>query len=141
MPAEKLFHEQVSTDPKLRWKSYPKIIEELKVKAKKQGLWMLWANKVQYPEMTAGLTNLEYAVMAEIMGHAIRIAPEATNSSAPDTGNMGTCRPYSGRLTLASAGFRTLFLTFFSPPRRTNLPRSLFLRRFTRACRGSRSLR
>ncbi|KAG0659006.1 hypothetical protein C6P46_005391 [Rhodotorula mucilaginosa] len=94
MPAEKLFHEQVSTDPKLRWKSYPKIIEELKAKAKKQGLWMLWANKVQYPEMTAGLTNLEYAVMAEIMGHAIRIAPEATNSSAPDTGNMEVLARY-----------------------------------------------
>ena len=108
MPAEKLFHEQVSTDPKLRWKSYPKIIEELKAKAKKQGLWMLWANKVQYPEMTAGLTNLEYAVMAEIMGHAIRIAPEATNSSAPDTGNMGTCLLLRGRsLPHPRACFRT----------------------------------
>lgn len=110
MPAEKLFHEQVSTDPKLRWKSYPKIIEELKAKAKKQGLWMLWANKVQYPEMTAGLTNLEYAVMAEIMGHAIRIAPEATNSSAPDTGNMGTCYSLHGPLTPA---FRGRFSHFF----------------------------
>lgn len=90
IPAEKLFHDQISTDPATRWKSYPHVIEELKQKAKDRGLWMLWANKAQYAQIGNGLSNLEYAVMAEIMGHAIRVAPEATNSSAPDTGEPKT---------------------------------------------------
>ena len=89
MPAEKVFHDQISTDPKLRWKSYPQVIEDLKDKAKQRGLWQLWMNKAQYGEYGGRLSNLEYSVCAEVMGHAIRIAPEATNSSAPDTGNMG----------------------------------------------------
>lgn len=97
MPAEKVFHDQISTDPKLRWKSYPQVIEDLKDKAKQRGLWQLWMNKAQYGEYGGRLSNLEYSVCAEVMGHAIRIAPEATNSSAPDTGNMEVLARYGNK--------------------------------------------
>ncbi|GJN90647.1 hypothetical protein Rhopal_003659-T1 [Rhodotorula paludigena] len=97
LPAEKLFHAQVSTDPAKRWKQYPQVIEDLKAKAKQRGLWQLWMNKAQYGEHGGRLSNLEYSVMAEVMGHAIRIAPEATNSSAPDTGNMEVLARYGNK--------------------------------------------
>lgn len=89
MPAESTFHSQVSLDPKLRWKSYPVIMEDLKIKAKALGLWNLFLMKAHYPDVGVDLTNLEYAIMAEIMGRSPRVAPEACNCSAPDTGNMG----------------------------------------------------
>ncbi|GAA5909633.1 hypothetical protein JCM6882_008448, partial [Rhodosporidiobolus microsporus] len=94
LPAEKTFHDQISTDPALRWKSYPKEIERLKSRAKSLGLWNLWLNKHQYGAQGGRLSNLEYSVCAEVMGHAIRVAPEATNSSAPDTGNMEVLARY-----------------------------------------------
>jgi acyl-CoA dehydrogenase len=60
-------------------------MEELKRKARSQGLWNLFfPNK----EWGAGLTNLEYAPIAEITGRSPFIAPEAMNVSAPDTRNM-----------------------------------------------------
>lgn len=107
LPAEKLFHAQVSTDPAKRWKQYPQVIEDLKAKAKQRGLWQLWMNKAQYGEHGGRLSNLEYSVMAEVMGHAIRIAPEATNSSAPDTGNMGALAASCSSCRDSAPGFET----------------------------------
>ncbi|GAA6013889.1 hypothetical protein JCM10207_008224 [Rhodosporidiobolus poonsookiae] len=94
IPAERTFHSQISTDPATRWKTYPAEIERLKSRAKHLGLWNLWLNKHQYGAQGGRLSNLEYSVCAEVMGHAIRIAPEATNSSAPDTGNMEVLARY-----------------------------------------------
>lgn len=80
-PNEQLVHDQIEVD---RW-AQPAIIEELKVKAKTEGLWNLFLPRA---EEGAGLTNLEYAPLAEITGRSLFLAPEALNCSAPDTGNM-----------------------------------------------------
>ncbi|HKY06413.1 MAG TPA: acyl-CoA dehydrogenase [Blastocatellia bacterium] len=80
-PNERTYHEQVSEGD--RWQPTA-IVEELKQKAKREGLWNLFLPESEYG---AGLTNLEYAPLCEIMGRSI-IAPEAFNCSAPDTGNM-----------------------------------------------------
>ncbi len=79
-PAEQKF-EQQEADPSL---PYPPIMEELKTEARRRGLWNLWFAD---PTYGPGLTTLEYAPLAEIMGRSL-IAPEACNASAPDTGNM-----------------------------------------------------
>jgi acyl-CoA dehydrogenase len=63
---------------------HPPVLEELKTEARKRGLWNLFHHEL------GGLTNLEYASVAEIMGWSPTIAPEATNCGAPDTGNMET---------------------------------------------------
>ncbi|MCH8283581.1 MAG: acyl-CoA dehydrogenase family protein, partial [Chloroflexi bacterium] len=81
-PAEKTFEEQLDSQP-TRWQ-VPAVMEELKAKAKENDLWNLFLPE---SEQGAGLTNLEYAPLCEIMGHS-PIAPEAFNCSAPDTGNM-----------------------------------------------------
>ncbi len=60
----------------------PPVIEELKAKARKQGLWNLFLPS------ESGLTQLEYAPMAELSGWSLDIGPEAFNCAAPDTGNM-----------------------------------------------------
>ena len=81
-PAEEKFAawQAESEDP---W-AHPPVLEELKAEARRRGLWNLFLPG----EHGAGLTNLQYAPLAEIMGRSGRLAPEATNCSAPDTGNM-----------------------------------------------------
>ena len=81
-PAESAYKASVDEGDS-RW-SIPPVMEELKEMAKKQGLWNLFLPE---SEDGAGLTNLEYAPLAEIMGRSL-IASEAFNCSAPDTGNM-----------------------------------------------------
>ncbi|UZJ76881.1 acyl-CoA dehydrogenase [Fictibacillus sp. KU28468] len=82
-PNEALYEEQLNKQ-KDRWSAVPPIMEELKVKARKEGLWNLF---LPDSEDGAGLTNQEYAPLCEIMGRSL-IGPEAFNCSAPDTGNM-----------------------------------------------------
>jgi acyl-CoA dehydrogenase len=81
-PAEAVYEQQMqsSDDPHFQ----PQIIEDLKGEARKRGLWNLFH---PHPDTGAGLSNLDYAPLAEIMGRS-HIASEACNCSAPDTGNM-----------------------------------------------------
>ena len=88
-PNEIKFHEQIKTDED-RWNYFPEIVEELKNKAKSQGLWNLFLPE---SEFGAGLSNYEYAHLAEEMGKS-HIASEAMNCSAPDTGNMEVIARY-----------------------------------------------
>jgi len=81
-PNEKTYHDQVETGED-RW-STPPIMEELKEKARSAGLWNMFLPDSEYG---AGLSNLEYAPLCEIMGRSL-IAPEVFNCNAPDTGNM-----------------------------------------------------
>ena len=89
VPSEHIFHNQIE-EGKNRWNSYPSVINELKDKAKSKGLWNLFLPE---SEFGAGLTNYEYAHLAEVMG-TCHIASEAMNCAAPDTGNMEVIARY-----------------------------------------------
>ncbi|MER5262664.1 acyl-CoA dehydrogenase family protein [Actinosynnema sp. NPDC002837] len=82
-PAEPVAERQLAdaADPWAR----PPVLEELKAEARRQGLWNLF---LPDPEHGGGLTNLQYAPLAEITGRSPHLAPEALNCAAPDTGNM-----------------------------------------------------
>ena len=88
-PAEKVFERELNEAPS-RWQ-IPPVMEALKKKAKAEGLWNLFLPE---SELGAGLSNLEYAPLCEIMGRS-PIAPEVFNCSAPDTGNMETLVRYA----------------------------------------------
>ena len=89
VPSEHIFHNQIE-EGENRWNSYPSVINELKDKAKSKGLWNLFLPE---SEFGAGLTNYEYAHLAEVMG-TCHIASEAMNCAAPDTGNMEVIARY-----------------------------------------------
>ncbi|AIJ24115.1 MULTISPECIES: acyl-CoA dehydrogenase family protein [Amycolatopsis] len=81
-PAEPVYEEQLA-ERENEW-TFPPVVEDLKAEARKRGLW----NFFLPGEHGAGLTNLQYAPLAEITGRSPHLAPVALNCSAPDTGNM-----------------------------------------------------
>jgi acyl-CoA dehydrogenase len=90
-PAEPIFAEQVAQldNPWTR----PPIMEDLKRKARDAGLWNLFLPDRRFG---AGLTNLQYAPLCELLGRSPHIAPEALNCAAPDTGNMELLAEFGG---------------------------------------------
>jgi acyl-CoA dehydrogenase len=82
-PAEARYEEEIAANTAAgRPHEHPQVLEELKVQARAAGLWNLFLPS------ESGLSNLDYAVLAEQTGRSILLAPEALNCSAPDTGNM-----------------------------------------------------
>ncbi|MFV2142737.1 MULTISPECIES: acyl-CoA dehydrogenase family protein [Isoptericola] len=82
LPAEPVLDAQLAASPD-DWTFRP-VVAELRAKARAEGLWNLFLPS----ELGAGLTNLQYAPLAELTGWSTRLAPVALNCSAPDTGNM-----------------------------------------------------
>jgi acyl-CoA dehydrogenase len=90
-PGERVYHEQLAAAED-RW-TIPPVMEEMKRQARAAGLWNLFLPEAEFG---AGLTNLEYAPLCEIMGK-VPIAPEVFNCNAPDTGNMEVLVRYGSR--------------------------------------------
>jgi len=92
LPAEAVLDEQLAADPD-RWGGWP-VVRDLQAKARAQGLWNLF---LPGDHGGAGLTNLQYAPVAEITGWSPRLAPIAFNCAAPDTGNMEVLNEFGTR--------------------------------------------
>ncbi len=90
IPAEQIYAAQLSGSADFHQWRQPAVMEELKAGARQAGLWNLFLPDAEHG---AGLTHLEYAPLAEIMGHSF-IAPEVFNCSAPDSGNMEVLQRY-----------------------------------------------
>ena len=91
-PVEQLYYEQVETAEN-RW-STPPLMVQLKIKARAAGLWNLFIPTEHRNHGGKGLSNLDYAPLAEVMGRVLW-APEVFNCSAPDTGNMEVLMKYA----------------------------------------------
>ena len=109
-PNERVYEEQLATGLD-RWVE-PAIVEELRTMARADGLWNLFLPE---SELGAGLTNLEYAPLCELMGRST-FAPQVFNCNAPDTGNMEVLDRYGSDaqkerwlLPLLDAGFGSAF--------------------------------
>jgi acyl-CoA dehydrogenase len=87
-PGEREYHAHVA-QPGQRW-TIPPVMERMKAQARAAGLWNLFLPDAKHG---AGLTNIEYAPLAEVMGRSL-IAPEVFNCNAPDTGNMEVLAQY-----------------------------------------------
>jgi acyl-CoA dehydrogenase len=85
-PAEAIYAAQMAESGHPNF--HPPILEELKTEARKRGLWNLFHPHESEAWGSPGLSNTDYAPLAEIMGRSPYLAPEATNCNAPDTGNM-----------------------------------------------------
>ncbi len=91
VPAEAAYAAELSGSADWRQWKQPAVMEALKAKAREAGLWNLFLPDAEHGG--AGLSNADYAPLAEIMGHSF-IAPEVFNCSAPDTGNMEVLARY-----------------------------------------------
>ncbi len=85
-PAEAVYHQQMAESGNPNF--HPPVLEELKKTARSLGLWNLFHPHKNEEWGSPGLTNLQYAPLAEITGRSPYLAPEAINCNAPDTGNM-----------------------------------------------------
>lgn len=92
IPADQVYAASLGETVAERFQAHPPVIEDLKAKAKKLGLWNMFLPKNHFKE-GAGFSNLEYGLMAEYLGKS-RTASEATNCAAPDTGNMEVIAKY-----------------------------------------------
>lgn len=85
-PAEAIYAAQMAEAGNPNF--HPPVLEELKTEAKKRSLWNLFHPHPNEEWGSPGLSNLDYAPLAEITGRSMHLAPEAINCNAPDTGNM-----------------------------------------------------
>ena len=92
VPADPVARALIGDSVQERFNAHPKVLEDLKQKARSLGLWNMFLPKNHFKE-GAGFSNLEYGLMAEMLGKSL-LASEACNCAAPDTGNMEVIAKY-----------------------------------------------